>query len=458
MTKEFGFKIEAIIQNHEFGKLREHLKNWPPTDISEIIRRLSIDNQAVVFRLLPRQLAAATFEYLELKEQELLLKAMGHEQVGAILNDMAPDDRTTLLEELPSGATKRLLELLEPDERKIAMKLLGYPEGSIGRLMTPQYISVRSDWTVHYVLDYIREHGHNSETLSYLYVIDDTGALIDDIRINKLLLAPIHTPVADLMDHRYVALDAANDEKVAIRLFQTEGRKALPVLDSDGILIGIVTIDDVLHVAEKQATQDIQHIGGLEALDAPYMKIGFWHMVKKRASWLVILFLGEMLTATAMGFFEGEIEKAVVLALFLPLIISSGGNSGSQATTLVIRAIALGEVTLRDWWRVMRREILSGLALGVILGIIGFLRITVWSAFSSAYGAHWLLVALTVSASLVGVVMWGSIAGAMLPFILRRLGFDPATASAPFVATLVDVTGLIIYFSVGSVFLHGTLL
>jgi magnesium transporter len=260
------------------------------------------------------------------------------------------------------------------------------------------------------------------------------------------------------MDYKFIALKAADPQESAIEVFKREDRKALPVVDSTGVLIGIVTLDDVLEVAENQATREIQKIGGSEALDEPYMQIAISRMVKKRAGWLVILFLGEMLTATAMGFFEGEIEKAVVLALFVPLIISSGGNSGSQATTLVIRAMALGEIRLGDWWRVMRREVLAGLALGMILGTIGFLRITVWSAFSTIYGAHWLLVGWTVGVSLIGIVLWGTLAGSMLPFLLRRVGLDPATSSAPFVATLVDVTGLVIYFSVGLIFLRGTLL
>jgi magnesium transporter len=458
MDTKFEPEIESALKNHQFEELRKYLKDQPPTDIVNVIRWLSPENQVIAFRVLPRSIATATFEYLRPEEQRVLIKAMGHHEVALILNDMAPDDRTRLLEELPAAATKQLLNLLDPAEKATAVKLLGYPEGSIGRLMTPNYIAVHRDWTVQYTLDYIREHGKNTETLSYLYVVDDAGKLIDDIRIHKFLLAPINQQVAELMDNHVVALNASSDQGEALQIFRTEDRKAMPVLDSTGILIGIVTIDDVLDVAEKQTTQEIQRIGGSEALDAPYMQIPFWKMVKKRASWLIVLFLGEMLTATAMGFFEGEIQKAVVLALFLPLIISSGGNSGSQATTLVIRAMALGEVKLRDWWRVMRREITSGFALGCILGAIGFLRIVIWAAVSTTYGPHWLLVAMTVGTSLIGIVMWGSIAGSMLPFILRRSGFDPATASAPFVATLVDVTGLVIYFSVGMVILRGTLL
>jgi magnesium transporter len=324
--------------------------------------------------------------------------------------------------------------------------------------MTPHYVAIKAEWTVQAVLDHVRLHGQDSETLSMLYVVDDKGVLVDDIRVREFLLAPPEKLVSEIMDHRFVALKATDPEEIAISLFQKTDHKALPVTDTTGVLIGIVTIDDVLAVAEARATKEIQKIGGSEALDEPYMTIGFGRMVKKRAGWLVVLFLGEMLTATAMGFFEGEIEKAVVLALFVPLIISSGGNSGSQATTLVIRALALREVLLRDWWRVMRREITSGLALGAILGSIGFLRIFVWSQFSKIYGPHYLLVALTVGVSLIGIVLWGTLAGSMLPFILMRLGLDPATSSAPFVATLVDVTGLVIYFSVGYVFLKGTLL
>jgi magnesium transporter len=324
--------------------------------------------------------------------------------------------------------------------------------------MTPDYIAVREQWTVQQVLDYIRAHGQDSETLNVIYVVDDHGVLIDDIRIRELLLTSPQQRVTDLMDRRFAALNAADDQNVAVQVFRREDRSALPVTDTTGVLIGIVTIDDVLDVVEAATTKEIQRIGGSEAFDEPYMEIAFTQMIRKRAGWLTALFLGEMLTATAMGVFEREIERAVVLALFVPLIISSGGNSGSQASTLVIRAIALGEVQLKDWWLVMRREIGAGLALGSILGLIGVLRISVWSAFSPLYGEHWPLVALTVGVALVGVVLWGTLIGSLLPFLLRRLGFDPATSSAPFVATLVDVTGLIIYFSVGIVVLRGTLL
>lgn len=415
-------------------------------------------NRVLAFRVLPRELAADAFEYLPFDIQQELLRSLGQEEVAEILDEMAPDDRTVLLDELPGTVTHQLLNLLNPDERRIAVQLLGYEEDTIGRLMTPDYVCLRSDWTVQHALEHIRRYGHDSETLNLVYVVDDNGKLIDDIRIRKLLLAPPGASVADLMDDTSISLKATDDQETAVEAMRRSDLTALPVTDSDGVLIGIVTIDDILDVAQEEATEDIQKFGGMEALDEPYLKIAFSRMVRKRAGWLVILFLGEMLTATAMGFFEKEIEKAVVLVLFVPLIISSGGNSGSQAATLVIRAMTLTEVTLADWWRVMRREVFTGLALGTILGTIGFLRISLWSAFSNMYGEHWLLVALTVGISLIGIVLWGTLSGSMLPFILRRAGLDPATSSAPFVATLVDVTGLVIYFAVAIVVLQGTLL
>ena len=324
--------------------------------------------------------------------------------------------------------------------------------------MTPDYIAVREEWSVKQVLDYIREYGKDSETIDVIYVVDEKGKLIDDFRIREFLLVAPDTMVHTLMDDRFVALHVNDEQEEAIQIFRMENRVALPVVDDEGILLGIVTIDDMLWIANEEHTEDIQKIGGTEALDEPYLDIPLLKLVKKRIGWLVILFIGEMLTATAMAFFEGEIAKAVVLALFVPLIISSGGNSGSQASTLIIQAMALGEITLTDWWRVMRREIISGLLLGGVLGIIGFIRIVFWNSLFHSYGEHSILVGLTVGISLVGVVLWGTLSGSMLPLILKRLGADPATSSAPFVATLVDVTGLLIYFSVAFALMKGTLL
>lgn len=458
MVVQTDFNLKDLIRKRDLVTLRDKLKNWSPSALARVIADLSTDDQMIVLRILPRELAADTFELLDLAGHERLLKAMGQEELALLLNSMAPDDRTLLLGELPANITKQLLTQLNAEERAVAVTLLGYPERSIGRLMTPDYIAVKPTWSIQYTLDYIREHGQDSETLTMVYVIDAQGHLIDDIHIRSLLLAPPVLTVSNLMDNQFIALKATDDQEAAVKVFEQERRTALPVTDSAGVLIGIVTIDDVLRVAEAAATEDIQKIGGTTALGEPYIKIALHRMVQKRAGWLVVLFLGEMFTATAMGFFEKEIEKAVVLALFIPLIISSGGNAGSQASTLVIRALALGEIGLRDWWRVIRREIFTSLALGSILGAIGFFRVSLWSFFADLYGPHWFLVALTVGLSLIGVVMWGALTGSLLPFLLRRLGFDPAVSSAPFVATLVDVTGLIIYFSIAFLLLRGTLL
>jgi magnesium transporter len=451
-------EIRSLIDSRDFGALREIFREWAPADVAEVILDMPEDEQVIIFRLLPNALAADVFEYLDVEAQQQLLRAMAHEQVVAILNEMSPDDRTALLEEMPSAAARQLIKLLSPEERRIAQALLGYPEDSIGRLMTPDFIAVHDDWTVQEVLDHVREFGHDSETLNVIYVVDERGKLIDDLRMREFLLRPLEAKVSDFRDRVFVALKVNDSQEEALNSFRKYDRVALPVVDSNGVLVGIVTSDDMLDIAEEEATEDIQKFGGMEALDEPYMRISLLRMVRKRAGWLVILFLGEMLTASAMGYYAGEIAKAVVLALFLPLIISSGGNSGSQASTLIIRAMALGEVTLRDWFRVMRKEIMAGLMLGCVLGVIGFMRVAIWSQFSNIYGPHWPLVAMTVGFALIGVVLWGSISGSMLPFILRRVGADPATSSAPFVATLVDVTGLIIYFSIALLIMRGAML
>jgi len=448
-----------MIEARDFAALREVFREWPPPDVAEVILDLPEDEQVIIFRVLPHDLAADVFEYIGIEEQQQLLRAMAHEQVVGILNEMAPDDRTALLEELPSDAARKLIRFLTPEERRVATALLGYPEDSVGRLMTPDFIAVKEDWTVQDVLDYIRAYGQDSETLNVIYVVDDRGKLIDDIRMREFLLKPLTSLVRELMQETFVALNVTDSQHDALDAFRKYDRTVLPVIDSTGVLLGIVTVDDMLDVAEQEATEDIQKLGGMEALDEPYTTIPFLRMLKKRATWLILLFLGEMLTATAMQGYNSEIERAAILAMFLPLIISSGGNSGSQATTLVIRAMALGELRLVDWFRVVRKELLSGLSLGLILGTIGFFRISLWQYLHIFdYGPYHWLVAITVGVALVGVVLWGTLSGALLPFLLRRCGLDPAASSAPFVATLVDVTGLVIYFNVALLILRGTLL
>jgi magnesium transporter len=452
-------EIRSLIEARNFAGLREIFADWPRADVAEVIVDLPADDRVIIFRVLPAALAADVFEYLDVDAQQELLRSMAKEQVVAILNEMSPDDRTALLEEMPSAAARQLIRLLTPEERRIAQALLGYPEGSVGRLMTPDFVAVRENWTVKEVLDYVRAHGQDSETLNFIYVVDERGKLIDDLRIRNFLLRPLDTRVDEIIDRNYAYLTVNQTQEEALQVFRKYDRAALPVVDSNGALVGIVTQDDMLDVAEEEATEDIQKIGGMEALDEPYTTISLPRMVRKRASWLIILFLGEMLTATAMQGYNSEIEKAAILAMFLPLIISSGGNSGSQATTLVIRAMAVGELKLRDWFRVVRRELQSGVLLGLILGTIGFIRIALWQELRIFnYGRYHWLVAMTVAVALVGVVLWGSLAGAMLPFLLKRFGLDPATASAPAVATLVDVTGLLIYFNVALFVLRGTML
>ena len=441
-------EVATLLANKDFAGLKAKLAPWLPADAAPLLAELPVEQLAALFRGCSPELAAAVFSYLEHDAKYKLLKTLTQAQSAALLNDLPPDDRTTFLNGLPLDLAMQLISLLSPEERKVTQDLLAYPEHSVGRMMTLDYVAVRPDWTVREALDYIRTHGYDRETLNMVYVTDEAGRLLDDIRVRRFLLSAPETKVSTLMDGNFATLAPNDDREKALQVFRKYDRVALPVTGHDSKLIGIVTADDMLDVAADEATEDIQKFGGTEALDEPYTTIALSKMVQKRASWLVVLFLGEMLTATAMSYFEDELAKAIVLSLFIPLVISSGGNAGSQAATLVIRALALGEFRLRDWWKIMRRELAAGFLLGLILGVIGFLRIIIWSRFSHIYDPSPVLVATTVGVALVGIVLWGSLMGSMLPLILKRFGFDPATSSAPFVATLVDVTGLIIYFTV----------
>lgn len=452
-------ELAELIRQRNFNGLREILCGFPAPDIAEIFTDLSSDDEAVLMRILPRQIAAEVFEHLSVEDQENLLHALGNEQVAQILNDISPDDRTALLEELPAAATQKLLSLLNPDERKIATQLLGYPEESVGRRMTPEYIAIKQSWTVADVLEHLRHQRDKLESMGQLYVVDDQGRLVDFVGLRKVVVADPTTPVVELLEHQNLALRTTDDQETAVVAFKKYDVTSLPVVDSQEVLVGVVTVDDVLDVAEKEATEDMQQLGGVEALDAPYMKTSLFAMVKKRAPWLTILFVGEMLTSVTMQNYGGEIQKIVSLSFFMPLILSCGGNSGSQATSLIIRAMAVRDVLLRDWWRVFQREVASGFFLGFILAVIGLIRVILWQWFHFFnYGPHYPLLALVIGISLIGVVLWGSLAGAMLPFILRMVKLDPAVCSAPFVATLVDVTGLVIYFNVALYLLRGTML
>ena len=458
LTKEMQRKVENLHKKKDYRQLNELFRSVPAVDAAELIRPWPLPDRIQVIEELPVADSAKIFSRFPYGGQHEISKIMGRENFTSILMAMAYDERTGFLQNLPTEEANRMLALLPAERRGKAVRLLSYRKDSVGRLMTPDFIAIQAHWTVQETLEHIRTYGRDSETLNALYVVDAGGRLLDDIKIRELLLHPLETKIEELRKHRQIILHADESVHRAATLFRKYNRAVLPVVDADRQLLGILTVDDILHMTEKMNTRTIQSIGGSEALNEPYLAISLARMFRKRGGWLVILFISEMLTATAMSFFEDEIARAVVLALFVPLIISSGGNSGSQASTLIIRALALGEIQLNDWWRVIRREFITGLSLGSLLGAIGFLRITLWSLVKPIYGPQWPLVALTVGLALVGVVLWGSLSGSMLPFILKRAKLDPATSSAPFVATLVDVTGLIIYFSVAYAVLKGTLL
>ena len=451
--------LQELIRAKNWDVLRDALSRFDPSDIAEVLIEVPDEDDVAIFRILPRDLAGRVFSYLPLDHQKNLIRCLSNDQMRNVLSGMTPDDQTRLLEELPAAVTRRVLETLTPDELRAARDLLGYRPGTAGRYMTPRYVALSPQMTAEDALDHVRRTGRGQETLNILYVLDDESKLLKELRLGSLVLADRRAKVIDIQDRPLVFILSTTNTRDVLAAFKKYDRTALPVTDKDGHMLGIITADDVLDVAERQATEDIQRIGGSESLDAPYLDVGYLQMIWKRGGWLSALFLGEMLTATAMGHFENELEKALVLGMFIPLIISSGGNSGSQAATLIVRSLALTELRLTDWLRVFLRELRSGVTLGAWLGFLGFLRIIAWQkAGWFHYTEHYMLVALTIWASLIGVVTFGSLAGSMLPFLLRRLGFDPATSSAPFVATLVDVTGLVIYFTVAMAILRGTLL
>ncbi|MGZ3764395.1 MAG: magnesium transporter [Mucilaginibacter sp.] len=453
--EEMVEQIELLLEQDDPTQLQEYLNSLNISDVEVLIGEFP-EHGPLFIELLSINRAVNVFRILDFPTQERILKTLSKTRIPELIRELPPDDRTSLFSEMHGDTVKILILHLPADDRKEALKLLGYKEDSVGRLMTPDYITVKKTWNIERVFAHIRKYGKESETIDVVYVIDSNGELLDDIRIREILLADPETKISNLMDGRLIALNVKDPQQEAINVFRMNNRVALPVTDDENILLGIVTVDDILWIANEEYTEDIQKIGGTEALDEPYLDINLFRLVKKRVGWLIILFLSEMLTTTAMQSYGGELASLTMLAFFVPLIISSGGNSGSQASTLIIQAMALGEVKLVDWWRVMRREIISGLMLGLILGIIGFSRVAIWTTFSDIYGIYWLRMAFTVCFSLVGVVLWGSLAGSMLPIILKKLGFDPATSSAPFVATLVDVTGLVIYFNI-AMLIFGTI-
>lgn len=449
--------LESLARKDNPAALQQFLDNQNISDIASLVEE-NEELEVEMIRVMSVNRAAATFKILETSTQQRIINSLPPAKTAELLNELPADDRTAFLEELPSGVVRELVKTLNPDERKITLSLLGYPEGSVGRLMTPDYVYVYEHNTVAEVLETIRKVGKNSETVDVVYVINNKGELRDDIRIREFIFASPGTKVSELMDGRFISLHAEDDQEIASDAFKMNNRVALPVVSKTNKLLGIVTIDDVLWVATEEYSEDMQKMGGTEALSQPYLEMPLVQLYKKRIVWLILLFFGELLTIMAMSGFQDEIAKVVILATFIPLIISSGGNTGSQAATLIIQAMALGEITIRDWWTIMRREIFSGIMLGVTLCLVSFSVISIWHIFSDTFGTHYIRIALVVGCSLIGVVLWGTLMGSMLPLILKRLGADPAASSTPFVATLVDVTGLVIYFSIALLFLKGIIL
>ncbi len=463
---------EKILEG-DLSELLHHSKDEDyPAEVSKLLGTLPEDYAINTFLALPENVQIKIFSFLDHVLQQGIIEELPRPKVSNILNNLASNDRIAFFDTLDGLEVTQYLNLLNDKNRLATYDLLGYPENSVARLINTNFTTVRKEWTIGQAVEHLRRFYTDTPAANVIFVVDNTGKLVDDIPIRRLVLNEYTKTIEDIMDGFYVKLDIQDSIEDAIQKFKEYDRVALPVTNSNNVVMGVVTIDDVIDEAEEKDTKEMQQFGGLESLDLPYVKTGFFTMIQKRAGWLIILFLSEMLTATAMQHFQNELDKVLVLTMFVPLIMSSGGNSGSQAATLIIRAMALKELSVRDWWYVMRREIFSGLTLGLILGFIGFIRIALWQQIGiwnynihsiTQSGGHtpiggapgsWILVGLTVSFSLIGIVMWGTLSGSMIPMVLKRLKLDPATSSAPFVATLVDVTGLIIYFTVAAMVLH----
>lgn len=452
-------EFDELIKAKDWVALKDVLNDVPAVDVAELLEELENEVAVVIFRLLKKQKAADVFSHLSAGKGAELLDIFTAQQLSEVMSNLEPDERVALMEELPGHLTQRVMNSMKFDDRRQVQRLLGYPDESVGRLMTPRYVKVKKDWTIQKSMEHIRKYGHSVETVNVIYVVDEQEKLIDDLRLNELILADPEATIASLMDESFEALSAFEDQEDAVKMLSKYDRVAMPVVDSDGILVGIVTIDDVLDVAEEETTEDMQLMAGMSALDNSYSQTSIFQMVKKRVGWLTLLFMGQMLTVTAMANYEDALAAAAILSFFIPMIISSGGNSGSQAATLIIRAISTDDIQLSEWKEVLKRELLSGFLLGSILGILGSVVIAHWMVLrGGVFSFELVLQALTVGMSLVGVVLFGNLSGSMLPFIMSKFGLDPAVTSAPFVATLVDVTGIIIYFSIALLLLQGVIL
>lgn len=452
-------EFDELIQQKDWVALKDVLNDVPPVDVAELLEGLEDEVAAVIFRLLKKNKAADVFSYLSSAKGVELLDMFTAQQLSEVMSNLEPDERVALLEELPGHLTQRVMNSMRFDDRTQVQKLLGYPPESVGRLMTPRYVKVKKDWSIGKAMQNIRKFGHSAETVNVIYVVDSDEKLIDDLRLNQLILADPEASISTLMDESFEALSAFDDQEEAVKMLSKYDRVAMPVVNSDGVLVGIVTVDDILDVAEEETTEDMQLMAGMDALDDYYSQTSIFDTVKKRLWWLIVLFVGQILTAIAMGGYEEVLQKVVALSFFVPLIISSGGNSGSQAATLIIRALATDDIKPDDWKKVLSREFISGLSLGSLIGLLGVVTLISWDLIGGApFGWVVVLTALVVGLSLFFIVLLGNIVGAMLPFILSKLNLDPAVSSAPFVATVVDVSGIIIYFSIAILLLSGTLL
>lgn len=454
-------EVEELVRGQRYSELREALHLVHPADVGDILATLDPADAALAFRFLQRDDAAKAFAYLAPETQEALIGKLGNEDAARMVEAMSPDDRAKLVDELPEEVAHRLIASFSPESRKVTQAILGYPPRSIGRLMTPEYVRLRPDWTVAKSLEHIRKFGRDAETINVVYVVDNEGRLVDDLRLRQLLFANPEARVEDLMNRSFVVLRADQPQEEAVAAMGRYDRTALPVVDSRGALIGIITADDVADVAQAEATEDIQKLGGVEALEEPYMHTGHVKMYRKRGIWLGLLFVGQTITILVLGRFQERLEQASVLVLFMPLVMSCGGNSGSQAATLVTRALALNEIGPRDWWRIIRKEFLTTLMLGGTLAVMGFLCVEFFTGIRQAKVAeprHAQLLAATVGVAILGVVMWGTTLGSLLPLLLKRAKLDPAVASSPMVATLMDASGTLIYLGIAIAILTGTLL
>ena len=439
---EIKLNFQELIDARKWQALKRELKELDPRQIAEIIEYLPEPDDIILFRLLPREQSKETFQHLSHQEQENIIQklALNTGKISSLLNDLDPDDRTAFLEELPGEITQKLIQLMSPEERSIATRLLGYPEDSVGRLMTPEYVAVKPDFTVDQALAHIRKYGKNSETLNVIYVVNDSGKLIDDIRIKQIILAEPDQTIAEIMDNRFTALSALDDQEVAIRVFRDYDRVALPVIDTNGVLLGIVTFDDVMDVAEEESTEDFHKFGSIQDAIINPLKATIYHMYRKRVVWLSALVFMNVFSGAAISIFEEVIESVVALVFFLPLLIGSGGNAGAQSATLMIRSLAIGDVEPKDWLRLLAREFLVAFLLGITMAVA--------VALIASLRAPEIM--LVVMATMILTVLTGSLMGLLLPFVFTRLNLDPATASAPLITSIADICGVLIYFSIAS--------